>query len=332
MSATKGGDRPSRAPFTGMKPVMRRRRLRALPVGPAVLAFLSSCSSGNASHPTLPAADVASRITVLAGDGQIGIFGQPVSVRPSVRISDANNQAVPGVLVTFSLASSDGILSGATQTTSSSGVATVGSWTLGSTFGTKTLTATASGLPAVTFSVTARAPDDGVVAVILVDPAGDTLSGPAGPTKAIDVLSVRGEYVRDSLFLSLNFADAVANALAGGSSIAGWIDIDIDDSVATGTASATQAYDTSVALGVDYTILLAPSDRSSVTIVNTATQKSALLSVTFSDNTMTIHAPMSALGNDDGNFSFAGVVGTADRATDVFPNAGHISVRRTAIR
>jgi hypothetical protein len=294
----------------------------------ALLVFLGGCSNGNASHPTLPAADVASRITVLAGDGQIGIFGQPVSVRPSVRISDANNQAVPGVLVTFSLGSTDGILSGATQTTSSSGVATVGSWTLGSTFGTKTLTATASGLPAVTFSVTARAPNEGVVAVILVDPAGDTLSGPAGPTKAIDLLSVRGEYVRDSLFLNLNFADAVT----GATSIAGWIEIDIDENVATGIASAANAYDASVALGVDYTILLAPSDRSSVNIVNTATQKNTALTITFSENSMTIHVPMSALGNDDGNFSFAGLVGTADRATDVFPNAGHVSVRRTVMQ
>jgi hypothetical protein len=310
-----------------MEPMMRGRESLTAAFRGALLAFLSSCSTGNADHPTLPGADIPSRITIQAGDGQIGVFGQPVSVRPSVRISDAKNQSVPGVVVTFSLGATDGILSGASQTTNLSGVATVGSWTLGNTFGTKILTATAPGLPPVTFSVVARAPDEGVIAAILVDPAGDTLSGPAGPTKAIDLLSVRGEYVRDSLFLSLNFADAAA-----GSSIAGWIEIDIDDNIATGIASATKAYDSSVALGVDYTILIAPSDRSSVTIVNTATQKTTPLAITFSDNSMTIHAPMTALGNDDGNFSFAGLVGTADRATDVFPNTGHITVRRAAVR
>jgi len=260
------------------------------------------------------------------------VFGQPVSVRPSVRISDAKNQSVPGVLVTFSLGATDGILSGATQTTNLSGVATVGSWTLASTFGTKILTATAPGLPQVTFTVAARAPDEGVVAVILVDPAGDTLSGPGGKAKAIDLLSVRGEYVRDSLILSLNFSDAVADPSTGASSISGWIEIDIDDNLTTGIASATRSYDASVALGVDYTILLAPADRSFVNIVNTTTQQTIPLPVTFSGSSMTIHAPMSALGNDDGNFSFAGVVGTADRATDVFPNAGHVSVHRTVMQ
>ena len=37
---------------------------------------------------------------------------------------------------------------------------------------------------------------------------------------------------------------------------------------------------------------------------------------------------MLLLGNDDGNFSLVGVIGTIDRPTDVFPNSGLITVRR----
>src|SRR5207253_6201203 len=39
----------------------------------------------------------------------------------------------------------NGTITGANQTTNTSGIATVGSWTLGSTAGTNTLTATATG-------------------------------------------------------------------------------------------------------------------------------------------------------------------------------------------
>jgi hypothetical protein len=38
---------------------------------------------------------------------------------------------------------------------------------------------------------------------------------------------------------------------------------------------------------------------------------------------------MSALGGDDGNFGVVGVIGTFDRATDVFPNSGQTTARRS---
>ncbi|MGH2359247.1 MAG: hypothetical protein ACRDGM_01725, partial [bacterium] len=74
--------------------------------------------------------------------------------------------------------------------------------------------------------------------------------------------------------------------------------------------------------------VLQTSDAGVVDLVNLATQTSVRLEVSFMENSMIIRAPMSTLGNDDGNFSFVGAVGTLDRLTDVFPNSGQVSVRR----
>jgi hypothetical protein len=58
------------------------------------------------------------------------------------------------VTVIFAVGTGGGALTGGTQATNASGVATVGSWTLG-TVGPQTLTATAGSLPPVTFNATA---------------------------------------------------------------------------------------------------------------------------------------------------------------------------------
>ncbi len=84
-------------------------------------------------------------IAAQAGDGQSATAGTPVSTDPAVLVSDGNGAPVSGVQVTFAVASGGGSVTGATPTTNASGVATVGSWTLGATAGTNTLTATISG-------------------------------------------------------------------------------------------------------------------------------------------------------------------------------------------
>src|SRR5438128_5065158 len=59
----------------------------------------------------------------------------------------------------FAVAPGNGTITGASQTTNASGVATVGSWTLSATAGPNTLTATSTGLSGspVTFSATGTA-------------------------------------------------------------------------------------------------------------------------------------------------------------------------------
>src|SRR5205085_2425130 len=81
------------------------------------------------------------------------------SAPPSVIVKDANGNPVAQVAVTFAVAPGNGTITGASQTTNASGVATVGSWTLNATAGPNTLTATSgslSGSP-VTFTAAGTA-------------------------------------------------------------------------------------------------------------------------------------------------------------------------------
>jgi adhesin/invasin len=93
-------------------------------------------ATGTAGAPTA--------IAISAGDGQTASAGTAVTIRPAVNVTDAFNNVVPGVAVTFAVASGGGSVTGASKTTGSGGVATVGSWTLGPAPGSNTLRATAS--------------------------------------------------------------------------------------------------------------------------------------------------------------------------------------------
>src|SRR4030095_7634396 len=72
-----------------------------------------------------------------------GSTGGSASPLPSVRVVDKNGNALAGTAVTFAISSGSGSLTGASQTTDASGIATVGNWTLGA--GPSAVTATAAG-------------------------------------------------------------------------------------------------------------------------------------------------------------------------------------------
>jgi hypothetical protein len=100
-------------------------------------------------------------VSIQGGDNQSVKAGDVVATRPSVKVVDANNRAVPNVAVTFAVASGGGTVTDATPSTDANGVATVGSWTLGFAAGPNTLRATlaAAGVTGnpVTFTATALA-------------------------------------------------------------------------------------------------------------------------------------------------------------------------------
>ena len=116
-------------------------------------------------------------VSVNAGDGQTAPAGTAVGTPPSVVVRDQFQNLVPGVPVAFAVASGGGNVTGASPTTARDGIATVGSWTLGPTPGTNTLTASVGGLPAITFTATAT---EVAVASVTVAPARASL--PVGGT------------------------------------------------------------------------------------------------------------------------------------------------------
>jgi adhesin/invasin len=95
----------------------------------------------------------ATSIVKSGADGVSLAAGSAVTPPPSVRVVDANGNGVPGVAVTFAATAGGGAVTGESQTTDATGIAAVGSWTLGTTAGGNTLGVTAGSLNAA-FSVT----------------------------------------------------------------------------------------------------------------------------------------------------------------------------------
>jgi hypothetical protein len=115
-----------------------------------------SLGSVTASVTTTPG--IAVNIAIISGNDQSALISSPVVVPPSVKVTDADGNAVAGFAVTFSVAAGGGTLSGASQTTDVNGIATLNRWTLGSSAGTNRLVATGAGLSPATFTATANPP------------------------------------------------------------------------------------------------------------------------------------------------------------------------------
>jgi adhesin/invasin len=76
---------------------------------------------------------------------------------PAVIVRDAQGIPVPGVVVTFTVASGGGTVAGSPVTTGSNGIARLTEWKLGPAVGPNTVTATATGLNSVTFTANGTA-------------------------------------------------------------------------------------------------------------------------------------------------------------------------------
>ena len=122
-------------------------------------ASASGLTSADAAGVSLTGPGPATQATASVGQMQTATIGTAVAARPAVVVRDMTGNGVPGVAVTFAVGSGGGSVTGATTTTDATGVATVGSWTVGLALGSNTLAATVSGLSGspVTFAATAVA-------------------------------------------------------------------------------------------------------------------------------------------------------------------------------
>src|SRR5438309_6079158 len=89
--------------------------------------------------------DVAHALSAVAGNNQIVVAGSTVPVAPAVRVTDQYGNPISGVLVDF-LRPATGSVPARFPTTGPDGIATIGSWTLGTAAETNTLLGTAPGL------------------------------------------------------------------------------------------------------------------------------------------------------------------------------------------
>jgi hypothetical protein len=85
------------------------------------------------------------RLSIVAGNGQIGAQSAAVPLAPAVRVTDGFGRPVAGIAVTFAPDPGSGAVTGSPATTGQDGTAVLGSWTLGSAAGQQTLTARGAG-------------------------------------------------------------------------------------------------------------------------------------------------------------------------------------------
>jgi adhesin/invasin len=127
--------------------------------GARTLIFAASGYSPAISTPVSLGVGAPASVAIAAGDGQSAAIESKVGTAPAVLVRDAAGTPVANVAVTFAVTSGGGSVDGGNAITAADGVATVGSWTLGQTLGSNTLSATVqadnvTGNP-VTFTATA---------------------------------------------------------------------------------------------------------------------------------------------------------------------------------
>lgn len=116
-------------------------------------------TSGDLQPVTFTATAVAgppAAITNVSEVEQVVSIGSAVAELPAVIVTDAFNNGVGGVAVTFDVTQGGGSATGTSQVTTADGIAVVGGWTAGDAPGQNTMRATATGLTGspVTFHAT----------------------------------------------------------------------------------------------------------------------------------------------------------------------------------
>src|SRR5438094_4209471 len=147
-------------------------------VGSYTLRFEDTNLTPATSSAITLSAGTAATIAENGGNGQTATAGTAVATPPSVIVRDGAGNPVADVTVTFTVTAGGGTVSPTSGATNGSGIAAVTSWTLGTTPGTNTLTASPTGLTdsPVTFTATATAGAAAQLA-ITTEPSSSAQSG-----------------------------------------------------------------------------------------------------------------------------------------------------------
>ncbi len=164
----------------------------------ASVTTLAACGGGDAATPAAPpsttpppppppppppAPPPAVTLAIAAGAQQAGEPLTAAAVRPSVVARAADGSPVAAVTVTFAVDSGGGTVTGATATTGTDGVATVGGWTLGPNEGRHVLVASSGTLAPARFVATASVQPRPVAERDLTAGTLEVTSGPLSGVK-----------------------------------------------------------------------------------------------------------------------------------------------------
>ena len=174
--------------------------------GQSLIAGVAGLSSLTFSATALPGA--AAALAIRSGQGQSATVASAVSTAPAVNVHDAYGNAVAGMVVTFVVASGGGSATGSVDTTGSDGIAAVGSWTLGTTAGTNSLTATVSGLTPISFSATGTAGPAFALATFAGNNQSQQVAAPVNVAPSVKVTDSYGNGVPG---ITVTFSVSVAS-------------------------------------------------------------------------------------------------------------------------
>jgi adhesin/invasin len=179
----------------------------------SLTATSGSLSGSPVTFTATGTAGAAATIAISTGNAQSATVNTAVAVTPSVLVTDAYGNPVGGVAVTFAVASGGGSATGLSATTNASGVASVGTWTLGTVAGSNSLTASSAGLTGspITFTATGTAG----AAASIVKIAGDGQTAAAGSA----VATAPSVQVQDAYGNAVSGASVTFAVVSGGGSV-----------------------------------------------------------------------------------------------------------------
>jgi hypothetical protein len=169
-------------------------------------AALTACS--DSTKASTPAA-----LSAASGTSFTATVGTPVATPPSVKVVDEKGSPVGDVTVQFTVASGGGTLGRASATTDVTGIASAGSWSLGTIAGTNAVDASIAGMSAVHFTATGMPAAPATIAVS----AGDNQSAAVGDAlAAAPQVIVKDQYGNVVPNVAVTFAVASGNGTVTG--------------------------------------------------------------------------------------------------------------------
>ena len=191
-----------------LKPSSRRRR--PLVASLLAAAVLAAGGGEDGGEPSGPSNDTVATLTASSAASQPAPVGTAVAAPPTVVARNGEGQPVAGATVTFTVTAGGGTLGSTSAQTDAGGVATAGSWTLGTTAGANTVTAAAG---SITTQFTATGTPGPVAALTVVSGGGqEGEPGAALPNPAVvQAADAHGNAVPNA---------TVAFAVTGGGTVA----------------------------------------------------------------------------------------------------------------
>jgi len=170
-------------------------------------------------------------VAVSLGNNQSAIVNTAVATDPQVLVRDAFNNPVPGASVNFAVTGGGGSVTGGSQTTNGSGLATVTSWTLGTSAGTNnnTLSATVTGSGIANNPITFTASANPGAAASIVTSLGNGQTATIGTA----VATAPRVLVRDAFLNAVPNATVIFAVTGGGGSATGTSQVTNSSGLAT---------------------------------------------------------------------------------------------------